>query len=134
MLWSLTFINFPAIDDVNLDSLLIQLRSHVTPMWKEFGLVVGIAEEVLDRYSSYPPEECLVEVLDFWLRKYHVTAENKLTWRDVAKAVKEIGLHQLAESILNVYQTGMSKSLTTYHWAGQVSAIKAGDVASVSCR
>ena len=92
--------------DINLDSLLIQLRSHVTPMWKEFGVVIGIAEEVLDRYSSYPPEECLVEVLDYWLRKYH-TADNKLTWRDVAKVIKEIGLHQLAESILNVYQTGM---------------------------
>ena len=75
-------------------------------MWKEFGLVIGIAEEVLDRYSSYPPEECLVEVLHFWLRKYHTT-ESKLTWRDVAKAVKEIGLQQLAESILSVYETGM---------------------------
>ena len=92
--------------DINLDSLLIQLRSHVTPMWKEFGLVIGIADEVLDTYSSYSPEECLVEVLDYWLRMYH-TAENKLTWRDVANAVKEIGLHQLAESILNVCQTGM---------------------------
>ena len=76
-------------------------------MWKEFGLVIGIAEEVLDGYSSYPPEECLVEVLDYWLRKHH-TAENKLTWRDVVKVVKEIGLHQLAENILNVYQTGMT--------------------------
>ena len=91
--------------DINLNSLLIQLRSHVTPMWKELGLVIGIVEEVLDRYSSYPPEECLVEVLDYWLRKYHTT-KNKLTWRDVAEAVKEIGLHQLAENILNVYQTG----------------------------
>ena len=100
--------------DVNLDSLLIQLRSHMTPMWKEFGLVIGIAEEVLDSYSSYPPEECLVEVLDYWLRKYH-TAENKLTWKDVAKAVNEIGLHQLAESILNVYQTGMTIPLHGSH-------------------
>ena len=75
-------------------------------MWKELGLIIGIDEEVLDRYSSYPPEECLVEVLDYWLRKHH-TAKNKLTWRDVAKAVKEIGLHQLAESILiDAYRTG----------------------------
>ena len=96
---------------INLDSLLIQLRSHVTPMWRELGLVIGITEEVLDRYSNYPPKECLVEVLDFWLRKYH-TDENKLTWRVVAKAVKEIGLHQLAESILNVYETGMMISTT----------------------
>ena len=44
---------------IYLDSLLIQLRSHVTPMWKEFGLVIGIYEEFLDRCSSYPSKECL---------------------------------------------------------------------------
>ena len=106
---SLIFMTIDVDDsvDINLDNLLIQLRSHMTPMWKEFGLVVGIPEEVLDRYSSYPPEECLVEVLDYWLRMCH-TVGNKLTWRDVAKILKEIGLYQLAESILNVYQTGIN--------------------------
>ena len=109
--YNYTIIDVDDSINVNLDNLLIQLRSHITPMWKEFGLVIGISEEVLDRYSSYPPEECLVEVLDYWLRKYHA-AENKLTWRDIAKAVKEIGLYQLAESILNVYQTGMMISMS----------------------
>ena len=94
------------LDDlVDLDSLLIQLRSQVTPKWKEFGLVLGIATEVLDKYSSYSPDECIVEVLDYWLRNHH-TSRTKPTWRDIAKALKEIELHQLAESILSVYKTG----------------------------
>ena len=94
------------LDDlVDLDSLLIQLRSQVTPKWKEFGLVLGIATEVLDKYSSYSPEECIVEMLDYWLR-YHHTYRTKPTWRDIAKALKEVELYQLAESILSVYETG----------------------------
>ena len=47
------------LDDLmDLDNLLIQLRSQVTSKWKEFGLVLGIATEVLDKYSSYPLAKC----------------------------------------------------------------------------
>lgn len=88
---------------MDLDSLLIQTRSQVTPKWYQFGLAIGIAEEILEKYSSYPPEECMVEMLDYWLRNHHT---GKPTWRDVANALKEIELHQLAESMLNIYETG----------------------------
>ena len=88
---------------MNLDNLLIQLRSQVTPKWHQFGLAIGIAEEALAKYSSYPPEECMVEMLDYWLRDHQTS---KPTWRDVANALREIELHQLAESILNIYETG----------------------------
>ena len=90
---------------MDLDSLLIQLHLQVTPKWKEFGLVLGIAADALEKYSSYPPEECIVEVLDYSLRN-HRTSKTKPTWSDIAKALKEIKLHQLAESILSVYETG----------------------------
>ena len=65
-------------------------------------MVIGINKEILEKYSSYPSEECIVEVLDYWLRNHH----SKPTWRDVAKALKEIELHQLADNILKVYETG----------------------------
>lgn len=90
-------------DSLTLDSLLIQLRSQVTPNWYKFGLAVGIAKEVLDKYTSYPSEECIVEMLDYWLRNHH----NKPTWKDVAVALKKIELFQLAEDIMNVYKTGI---------------------------
>ena len=87
------FLDIP----VNLDNLLIHLRAQLTPKWKEFGLIIGIEEDVLNMYSSHPPEECIVEVLDYWLRNCH--EESKPTWKKIANILKEIGLHQLAENI-----------------------------------
>ena len=79
---------------MNLDSLLVRIRTQVTPNWYEFGLAVGVAEEVLNSYSGYPPEECIVEMLDHWLRNN----DAKSTWNDVADGLRKIGLHELAES------------------------------------
>ena len=74
----------------------------MTPKWYQFGLAVGLDKEILDRYTSYSSEVCIVEVLDYWLRNHHT----KPTWRDVAEALNEIELHQLGEEILRVYETG----------------------------
>ena len=79
----------------------MQLHSQVTSKWQKFGLAVGIAKEILDRYSQ---EECIVQVLDCWLRNHNMSG-TKPTWRDVSKALEKIELHQLAESVLNVYET-----------------------------
>ena len=87
---------------LNLDNLLRQIRFQVTPKWYQFGLAVGINKETLDEFSNFPPEECIVEMLDLWLR----TSETTVTWREVAKTLKEIGFYQLAERILKVYKTG----------------------------
>ena len=100
---------FLSDDSLNLDTLLIQLRSEVTLKWREFGQAIGLAEELLDEYSMHPPEECIVEVLDVWLRNYNCSDRDtdnnnirrKPTWRDVAKALREIELHQLADNILD---------------------------------
>ena len=72
----------------------------MTPKWYQFGLVVGIDKKVLDRYSSYSPEVCIIEVLDQWLRNRHT----KPIWRDVADALKEIELYELAEEIIRGQQ------------------------------
>ena len=85
---------------VDLDSLLIHLRSEVTPKWRQFGEAVGISEEVLKKYSNYPPEECIVEVFDYWLRNYHPSPTDKPTWRDVADVLIKMELHQLADGLL----------------------------------
>ena len=50
---------------LNLDSLLIQIRSQVTPKWYHFGLAVGISKEKLDEFANFPPDESIVEMLDF---------------------------------------------------------------------
>ena len=88
----------------NLDNLLIHLRSEVTPYWYQFGTIVGMDKDTLENYSKYPPEQCIIEVLDYWLRNHY---DSKPTWRDVANVLKEIKLNKLAENILKVYETGM---------------------------
>ena len=87
---------------LNLYNLLIQIRHEVTPKWYQFGLAVGINQETLDEFANFPPEECIVEISDLWLK----TNESTLKWRNVANALKEIGCHRLAEKILTVYKTG----------------------------
>ena len=89
---------------VNLDSLLIQLRLQVTAKWHQFGVAVDIPDEILEQYSSYPADERLMEVLDYWLKNSGTPGP---TWRDVAKVLSDIELHELAEGIMNVYETGV---------------------------
>ena len=76
----------------------------MTHKWYQLGLAIEIPKDTLDKYSEYSPSECIVEVLDYWLRNQ--PNHQIPTWRDVANILEEIGFHQLAESILNVYQTG----------------------------
>jgi pyrroloquinoline quinone (PQQ) biosynthesis protein C len=71
-------------------------------MWHQLGEALGISEESLDRYASHPPEESIIKMLDQWLRG----GSRKRTWRDVADALKKIGLEQLARDIEKVYETG----------------------------
>ena len=59
----------------------------------------------MNSYTGYPDEECIVGVLDHWLRN----CKSKPTWRDVAKALKDVGLYQLADGVLNVYKTGIGR-------------------------
>ena len=87
-------------EHLNLDNLLIQLRPHITSKWYEFGVAIGVTKEVLDKCSGYPPEECIVEVLDYWLRT------TRRTWKDVAEGLHTIGFENLADKILKVYKTG----------------------------
>ena len=78
------------------------LKDELTPKWYEFGLVVGVPKEVMDGYVGHPSDQCLIEVLDYWLR-YH---PGQLTWGEVAQALREIQLYQLAEKALQISTTG----------------------------
>ena len=89
---------------LNLDTLLIQIASHISYKWYQFGQAAGIANEVLDKFLGYPSEQCIVEVLDFWLRNRRES--NKCTWKDVAEVLNAMGEKSLADDILNVYTTG----------------------------
>ena len=82
---------------LNLDTLLIALRSQATPKWYQFGMALGVQEDILKRYAQCSAEEAIVEMLDHWLR---VERTQKPTWEDVGRALRDIGLQQLGEEII----------------------------------
>ena len=86
-----------------MDSLLIQLQPEVTEKWYQFGEAIGIQRDILDKYTSYPPDQNIIEVCDYWLRNHN----GKPTWNEVAAALKRIGFQQLACGIEKVYKTGI---------------------------
>ena len=88
----------------NLDNLLIQLRPEATPYWYQLGTNIGMDKDTLEKYSQHPPEQCIIEVLDYWLRNHH---DGRPTWRDVACLLKQMKLNKLARDILKVYETGI---------------------------
>ena len=96
-------INFVEDDSLNLDTLLIQLQGAATSQWCQLGEALQVNKDVLDRCSNHPPEESIVEILDHWLRNF----PGHPTWRDVANALRYIGLQQLAKDIEMVYKTGI---------------------------
>ena len=89
-------------EDLDQDTLLIKLRGHITSEWYQFGQVIGVPEDILQHLQDYTVEESLVEMLDYWLRHH----PNQPTWNEIAHAVSEVGLYQLAENIMQVYETG----------------------------
>lgn len=96
-------LNIEDIDaSLNLDTLLIQIKTQVTPKWYQLGIALKINNEILDKYSQYSDEESIVEVLDHWLRN----SSSKPTWRAVATALNKIELYELEGKILKVYETG----------------------------
>ena len=78
---------------LDLNNLLHQIGTEVASKWYQLGIAVGISEEMLDESSNRSPEEAIIEVLDYWIRNH------KPSWEDVAEALSEVGLHELANSL-----------------------------------
>ena len=88
-----------ADESLTLDALLEKLSGKVDSKWQEFGLAMGHPKEMLGQLSDYSNEDCLVEILDYWL-KHH---PDQPTWKEVADALEEMQDYELADSILRVY-------------------------------
>ena len=86
-----------------MDVLLIQLKPSVTDKWFEFGEAIGVNKEVLETCIRYPSDQSLVEILDNWLRNH----SGQPTWNEIAEALTNIGLEQLARDIKIIYETGI---------------------------
>ena len=84
---------------LNLDNLLIQIRDEVTPHWYELGVSIGVPQDVMENWSEYPADQCIVEVVDYWLVHCH----GQMTWERVADTMKDIKLNTLADAILQTH-------------------------------
>ena len=89
---------------LNLDNLLIQLQHVDITKWHQLGEALGIPKRRLNDitfHHSAEPDQCKVEVLDYWLRNC-----TRPTWREVADALTQIHESELANSLREVYTTG----------------------------
>ena len=71
-----------------------------------------MGKKILDKYVSYPPNQSIIEVCDYWLRNH----TGQPTWNEVAAALKQIGLMKLAHDIEKVYETGILPYYNNVHY------------------
>jgi hypothetical protein len=102
---------------LHLDQLLLKLRSQVSPKWRQFGFAVRVPVETLNELSSYQEEDRLSEIADYWMKQH----QGRLTWREVARIMREIDLNDLAEVILN---DSTGKARASFNCACAKDAVK----------
>ena len=79
---------WPILDELALDlnSLLHTLRDQAKTQWYLFGLAFGVPQNILKQLEDYPESQCLIEVLDYWLRHH----SGQPTWKEVTEAQKKV--------------------------------------------
>ena len=90
-------------DTLDLDNLLRQVQNEVTGSWYQLGEAAGVPSDLLNKCSQHSSEECVIEVLDYWLRN---CGETKRKWTDVADILNITGFRSLAGRIMRAYETG----------------------------
>ena len=71
---------------VNLKRLLEKLQGQISKQWYQLGLTLGLPMDILEGFNLYSEDDCLVEVLDYWL-KHH---PGKPTWQVITDAQKKV--------------------------------------------
>ena len=86
-------------ESLDLENLLVKLRGKIKGHWYQFGLTIGVPKEALSQLVGYDEEDCLVEILDYWLKNH----PDQPTWKELADAMEDLRDYELATSILKVY-------------------------------
>ena len=89
-----------ADESLNLDSLLLKLDGRLDTQWLSLGTALGIPTDFLTSLKGYTDKECMVEMLDHWLRHH----PDQPTWKEVADAIENIRDYNLASSIKGIYE------------------------------
>ena len=70
-----------------------------TQLWYQFGLILGVPKDFLDKLKGYPEEDCIVELTDYWLRNH----PDQPTWQEVADVVEKIQSYARANGFVGIY-------------------------------
>ena len=72
---------------LDLNCLLMKLRGNVDPkLWYQFGMAIGVPEDVLEKLKGYDEEQCMIELADYWLRNH----PTKPTWSKIYDTAKSL--------------------------------------------
>ena len=85
-----------------LKDLMSSLYHRMADKWKPLGILLEIPEGTLatiDERKMGDPQQCLLEMLEWWLKRMDPPA----TWSAIAEAVRFLGEEQLAEDLLHRY-------------------------------
>ena len=88
MLLSLQLFFLNTEEPITLSSLLQKFKDDITSQWYQFGLELRVPKDILDQLNSYSDEDCIVEILDYWLRHH----PGNPTWQEVVEAKKQAKL------------------------------------------
>ena len=77
---------------IDLDHLLINLQDQLNSQWYLYGLALGVPRDFLEQLKDHSKEDCLTEVLDYWLRHH----PGQPTWSEVVEAQKKLEFFNLA--------------------------------------
>ena len=72
------------------------------PNWYLFGLALKVPEAILDqlRVQDYTDKDCLIEVIDHWLRHHYSPS----TWQEIFEAKRKVEFYNLAKTIPHVHK------------------------------
>ena len=83
--------------------------THLSPIaskWLKLGECFGMPDHLLDEINTNcnTDGEGMEDMLKWWRRRL----EDRPTWRMIAKAVCQMGEHELAETLEQMHQSSMS--------------------------
>ena len=86
----------------NLSDLTMALCNRLADKWKRLGVYLRLPKAALDTINRENSEDCLVEMLDCWLKQVNPPP----SWTTIIEAIEVLGDKQLAAELKTKYCTG----------------------------
>ena len=82
---------YSEIQPLDLNSLLSRVQDQIPNyQWYQFGLALGVPKEVLDQLGEHSGDNCLTELLNYWLNNH----KGQPSWQEVDEAQRRIDIYR----------------------------------------